>query len=88
MTVGFITHFMEEGVLAYRVSVMDDAKIILDGTPKQVFHNSELLILVGLDGSETAKLAYDLRESGAPLPEDILSADEFSDEILKLLRRK
>lgn len=43
MTVVFITHFMEEAVLANRVIVMDDAKIILDGTPKQVFHNSELL---------------------------------------------
>ena len=88
MTVVFITHFMEEAVLANRVIVMDDAKIILDGTPKQVFHNSELLKKVGLDVPETAKLANDLRESGAPLPEDILSADEFSDEILKLLRRK
>ena len=88
MTVVFITHFMEEAVLANRVIVMDDAKIILDGTPKQVFHNSELLKNVGLDVPETAKLANDLRESGAPLPEDILSADEFSDEILKLLRRK
>lgn len=37
MTVVFITHFMEEAVLANRVIVMDDAKIILDGTPKQVF---------------------------------------------------
>ena len=88
MTVVFITHFMEEAVLANRVIVMDDAKIILDGTPKQVFHNSELLKKVGLDVPETAKLANDLRESGAPLPEDILSADEFSGEILKLLRRK
>ena len=88
MTVVFITHFMEEAVLANRVIVMDDAKIILDGTPKQVFHNSELLKKVGLDVPETAKLANDLRESGAPLPGDILSADEFSDEILKLLRRK
>ena len=88
MTVVFITHFMEEAVLANRVIVMDDAKIILDGTPKQVFHNSELLKKVGLDVPETAKLANDLRESGAPLPEDILAADEFSDEILKLLRRK
>lgn len=88
MTVVFITHFMEEAVLANRVIVMDDAKIILDGTPKQVFHNSELLKKVGLDVPETAKLTNDLRESGAPLPEDILSADEFSDEILKLFRRK
>ena len=88
ITVIVTTHFMEEAVLANRVIVMDDAKIILDGTPKQVFHNSELLKKVGLDVPETAKLANDLRESGAPLPEDILSADEFSDEILKLLRRK
>ena len=52
MTVAFITHFMEEAVLANRVIVMDDAKIILDGTPKQVFHNSELLKKVGLGCSE------------------------------------
>jgi ABC-type cobalt transport system, ATPase component len=85
MTVVFITHIMDEAVLADRVLVMPDAQIILDGTPKQVFPISELLIKVGLDVPETANLANDLRETGAPLPEDILSADALSGELFALL---
>lgn len=88
MTVVFITHFMEEATSADRVIVMDNAKILLDGTPKQVFHEAELLKKIGLDIPEAETLARELKKSGINIDEDILTAKEFSDNILKLLRSK
>lgn len=88
MTVVFITHFMEEAAKADRVIVMDNAKILLDGTPKEVFHEAELLNKIGLDIPESEKLARELIKSGININEDILTAEEFSDSILKLLRSK
>lgn len=88
MTVVFITHFMEEAAKADRVIVMDNAKILLDGKPKEVFHEAELLNKIGLDIPESEKLARELIKSGININEDILTAEEFSDSILKLLRSK
>lgn len=88
MTVVFITHFMEEAATADRVIVMDNAKILLDGTPKEVFHEAELLRKIGLDIPESEKLARELKRSGVNIDEDILTAKEFSDNILTLLRSK
>lgn len=88
MTVVFITHFMEEAALANRVIVMDNAKVLLDGTPKEVFHEAELLSKIGLDIPEAEKLARELKKSGININEDILTAEEFSENILKLLRSK
>lgn len=85
ITVVFITHFMEEAVAADRVVVMDDAKIVLDGTPKDVFLKAELLKSIGLDIPKAAALAAELRANGIPMREDVLSADTFADNILELL---
>lgn len=85
ITVVFITHFMEEAVSADRVLVMDNGKILLDGAPKTVFKNEQLLKSVGLDIPKAAELARALQKEGVPLPEDILTADAFSNAILDLL---
>jgi len=85
ITVVFITHFMEEAAAADRVVVMDDAKIVLDGTPKDVFLKAELLKSIGLDIPKAAALAAELRANGIPMREDVLSADTFADDILELL---
>lgn len=85
ITVVFITHFMEEAAAADRVVVMDDAKIVLDGTPKDVFLKAELLKSIGLDIPKAAALAAELRANGIPMREDVLSADTFADNILELL---
>lgn len=85
ITVVFITHFMEEAAEADRVVVMDDAKIVLDGTPKDVFLKAELLKSIGLDIPKAAALAAELRANGIPMREDVLSADTFADNILELL---
>ncbi len=88
ITVVFITHFMEEAVQADRVVVMDNAKIRLDGTPKEVFRQASLLKSIGLDVPKAATLAEELRKAGVALPSDILTATEFSNAILTLLGEK
>ncbi len=85
ITVVYITHFMEEAALANRVIVMDNAKVLLDGTPKEVFKNSEKIKAVGLDVPQPAELARELQKSGIDLGNDILTADEFSQKVIKLL---
>ncbi len=76
-TVVFITHFMDEAVRADRVIVMDNAKILLDGTPKEVFRNQNLIKSIGLDVPVPLELSTLLKNEGIKLPEDILSIDEF-----------
>lgn len=88
ITVIFITHFMEEAAKADRVIVMDGGKMLLDGTPKQVFREDKLLKSVGLDVPKAAELAGALRKKGVPMKQDILNAEEFSDCILELLGEK
>lgn len=88
ITIVFITHFMEEAVEADRVVVMDNAKILLDGAPKEVFRQADLLKQVGLDVPKTAYLACDLQKAGVPLPNGILTVTEFTDAILNLLGEK
>lgn len=85
MTVVFITHFMEEAATADRVVVMDNAKILLDGTPQAVFSKAELLKKIGLDVPKAAALAAELRANGIPIRDGVLTADALADNILELL---
>ncbi len=85
ITIVFITHFMEEAAEANRVVVMDNAKLLLDGTPKEVFSQGGLLKTVGLDVPKAAQLSAALRNCGIPLKENILTAHEFAENILELL---
>ena len=85
MTVVFITHFMEEAATADRVVVMDNAKILLDGTPQTVFSKAELLKKIGLDVPKAAALAAELRANGIPIRDGVLTADALADNILELL---
>lgn len=85
MTVVFITHFMEEAATADRVVVMDNAKILLDGTPQTVFSKAELLKNIGLDVPKSAALAAELRANGIPIRDGVLTADSLADNILELL---
>ena len=85
ITVVLITHYMDEAVKADRVVVIDEGDILLDGTPKQVFRNVELLKSVGLDVPQVTELAYELRRSGVDIPEDILTEQECVDYLSKLL---
>lgn len=77
MTTVLITHHMDEAVLAHRVIVMDEGRVITTGTPTQVFAQPELLESLGLDVPLAAKLAKELIRSGLSLPEGILTAAQL-----------
>lgn len=82
MTVVMITHFMEEAAQADRVIVMDHGKIVMEGTPKQVFSHVEELKKIGLDVPQTTELLYSLKKSGININADLLTIDECVDELL------
>ncbi len=83
MTVVFITHFMEEAVRASRVVVMDNAEVLMDGTPREVFRQADRIKAAGLDVPKAAELARELRKKGIDMPDDILTASEFTQNFLK-----
>ena len=88
ITVVYITHFMNEAALADRVVVMDNAKILLDAAPKEVFKHEELLKKAGLDIPGCALLAKELRKEHINIPDDTLTREEFTQSVLNLLGEK
>lgn len=81
MTIVLITHYMDEAALAGRVAVMDEGRIILDGTPREVFSQVELLKSVGLDVPQPTELAFELNKAGFKLPDNLLFADECAQAV-------
>ena len=88
ITVIFITHYMDEAVKANRVIVMDEGKVILDGTPKEVFVNIDTLKNAKLDVPEATELTHMLIKDGINLNKDILDIDELVDAIADLMEAK
>ena len=86
ITVVFITHYMEEAVEADRIVVMDDGCLLMDGTPKEVFSDSEKIRNIGLDVPQTCQLAQMLKNDGINLKNDLLSIDELVENIDDLLK--
>ena len=86
ITVVFITHYMEEAVEADRIVIMDDGCLLMDGTPKEVFADSEKIRSIGLDVPQTYQLAQLLKDDGINLKNDLLSIDELVDNIDDLLK--
>lgn len=85
ITVIYITHYMEEACEAQRVIVMDDAKLLMDATPKEVFLQSKKIREIGLDVPQTCNLAEMLKKSGVKLQNDLLSIDELVNNIVEIL---
>lgn len=84
VTIILITHYMEEVIYADRVFVMDDGKVVMQGTPREVFSQVEHLKRLRLDVPQVTLLAHELQKSGLPLPDGILTADELRDGLEKL----
>ncbi len=81
MTVILITHYMEEVVNADRVIVMDKGKVVLQGTPREVFSQVEKLRELRLDVPYVTLLAYELKQKGMNIPDGILTIDELVEAI-------
>lgn len=88
MSVVFITHFMEEAVLADRVAVIDNSRLLLEGTPKEVFKQEDLLRSVGLDIPQITNLAREIKKSGVKVDDSVLTLNEFVENITSLLGDK
>lgn len=84
VTVLLITHYMDEVIHADKVIVMDDGKIVMQGTPKEVFSRVEELKKHRLDVPQVTELAWELKKAGMPLPDGILSVEEFTEALCKL----
>jgi len=85
-TIVYITHYMEEAAEADRVIVMDGGRIIMDGTPREVFSRVSEMKAVGLDVPQVTGLAHELRKKGIDIRADVLSEDECADEIMRLFK--
>ncbi|MBO3444805.1 energy-coupling factor transporter ATPase [Clostridium sp. CCUG 7971] len=79
-----ITHFMEEAVEADRVIVMEKGKKILEGTPREVFSNIDMLRSIGLDVPCMTELSSLLRQEGLDVDSDILTVDEMVMKLCQL----
>ncbi|MBQ3486404.1 MAG: energy-coupling factor transporter ATPase [Clostridia bacterium] len=87
ITVVWITHYMEEAAQADRVVVMNHGQAVLSGDPREVFEQVDTLREMHLDVPHMTDLAQDLRKEGLPLPAGILTAEEMTEEVCKLLCR-
>ena len=86
ITVILITHYMEEVIYANKVYVMDKGKVVLQGTPREVFSHVEKLKELRLDVPQVTLLAHELKKQGLQLPDGILTIKELTDA-LKTCRR-
>ena len=88
MTILHITHYMEEAARASRIIVISDGKILLDGTPKEVFSCVEPLLAAGLETPQGTELLHELRMLGYRLPEGCTTIDECTNAIYALFNEK
>ena len=88
VTVVLITHYMEEVIDADRVIVMDDGKLVMDGTPREIFSRVKELKEYRLDVPQVTELAYELKQAGVNLPDGILTMDELMEKLLPIFHEK
>ena len=84
VTILLITHYMEEVVGADYVYVMEKGKIVMDGTPREIFSRVDELKAHRLDVPQATLVADELQKAGVPIPSGILTREELVDEIMKL----
>ena len=79
-----ITHYMEEAVDADRILLMDSGKLVMDGSPREVFQNVERLREYRMDVPLITELAHKLQKKGFPIEKTILKKEELEEELFKL----
>ena len=88
ITVLLITHYMEEVIDADRVIVMDDGRLVMDGTPREIFSRVGELKSYRLDVPQVTELAYELKQDGVELPDGILTMEELMEHLLPMLKER
>ncbi len=84
VTVILITHYMEEVIYADKVIVMDDGKVVMQGTPGEIFSQVDTSKKYRLDVPQVTLLAHELKKAGLDLPAGILSIEELVDNLCQL----
>lgn len=84
VTIILITHYMEEVIDADYVYVMDGGKLVMDGTPRQIFTQVEKLKSMRLDVPQVTELAYELKKAGLPIKDGIIRNEELVEELKRL----
>ena len=76
VTVIMITHYMDEAALADRIVVLNDGKMLIDGTPSEVFEEEQMLLDAGLAIPQCTELVHRLRDSGIVLDGDCVDLED------------
>ena len=84
ITVILITHFMEEAVEADRIIVMDGGKVVMDGSPPQIFENEQRLRELGLELPAAVDIRQHLRRKGFSIPQEVLSISGLASYLCSL----
>lgn len=84
VTIILITHYMEEVIFADRVIVMDKGKVVMQGTPREVFSKVDKIKELRLDVPQVTILAHELKKRGLKLPDGILTTEELSKALKNL----
>ncbi len=84
VTIILITHYMEEVIDADYCFVMDEGKIAMLGTPREIFSQAEKLKELRLDVPQVTQLAWELKKSGLDLPDGILRKEELVSELNRI----
>ena len=84
VTVILITHYMEEAIYSDKIFVMDKGRIVMQGTPTQVFSQVEALKELRLDVPQATLLAYELQKAGVNLEDGILSKEGLVEALCRL----
>ena len=84
-----VTHSMEDAArLADRILVMNKGKLVLDGTPDEIFRSADALVEMGLNVPSSTRLINDLRKRGFDIPQDVYTPQSAVSEIVGFFRRK
>lgn len=86
ITILWITHYMDEVTEADRVLVMNEGKLVMAGTPKEIFARTDELKSYHLDVPQVTELASELRKKGMDLPTDVITVEEFVEQAAQILR--
>lgn len=86
ITIVLITHYMDEAVKADRIIVMEEGKILTQGTPKEVFSKVDLIKEHSLDVPQAAEICYLLKKSGVNISDIPLDEDECVNVLMEVLK--
>ena len=85
MTIIMITHFMEEAMQAQRIVVMDNGKVVQDGTPEQIFADRQKLRSLGLEVPLSVDMAAELKKRGVKIADNVFTAEQLAAELEKIV---